>query len=220
MNPDRTCKGKNCGRRAGEGHSPECMAEHEEVTNPTTFTALTREVVTWADSAFPGRTPSSAFLKMFSEIGEVVEDPTSPGEWADVFIMLLDLAHMHHIDLPKAIRDKLEVNRGRTWRPGPMGAFRHASGPSFPDLMDEPAPVAMTMGPFLAHFYNLGAAHSRDGTGLRSFDEVAAEYEREFLYSGKPTPAQASAAEAWNSYGRGFVMGQGSCDSSQEGNHA
>lgn len=73
---------------------------------------LGEEVSRYADMYLPNRTPSSAFLKMFEEMGELVADPKDPSEWADVFIMLLDLAHMHMVTpmLVTEIFKKLEVN--------------------------------------------------------------------------------------------------------------
>lgn len=73
---------------------------------------LGEEVSRYADMYLPNRTPSSAFLKMFEEMGELVADPKDPSEWADVFIMLLDLAHMHMVTpmLVTEIFKKLEIN--------------------------------------------------------------------------------------------------------------
>ena len=89
------------------------------------LTELTREVVDWADNAIPERTAASALIKMFEEIGELTKDLRSPGEYADVMIMLLDLAHMHEVDIGQAVRDKMAVNRSRTWAITETGTYQH-----------------------------------------------------------------------------------------------
>lgn len=73
------------------------------------------EVAAWASQTFPRRTPQGVFLKMFEELGELVNDPKSPGELADVLIMVLDLAAMNDINVGMALRDKMAVNYKRTW---------------------------------------------------------------------------------------------------------
>lgn len=94
---------------------------------------LTQEVVEWADSVLPDRKPQSALLKLFEETGELVKDPASAGEYADICIMIFDLAHMHKVDLSKAIRDKLELNRRRTWTTTASGTLQHFPGLSVVD---------------------------------------------------------------------------------------
>ena len=96
---------------------------------------LTREVVQWADSAFPGRKPQSALLKLFEETGELVKDPSDASEYADIFIMLLDLANMHGVDVVKAIRDKLALNRQRVWVKTATGTLQHVTPGSQPDVL-------------------------------------------------------------------------------------
>jgi hypothetical protein len=86
---------------------------------------LTDEIVDWADLVFPDRTPESALIKLYTEIGELSEDLTQAGEYADIFIMLLDLADMHGVDVAAAIRDKIKVNAGRTWKRNKIGTYQH-----------------------------------------------------------------------------------------------
>lgn len=86
---------------------------------------LTQDIVQWADSVFPDRKPESALLKLFEETGELVRDPTAAGEYADICIMVFDLAHMHGIDLAQAIREKIEVNKNRVWRKTLTGTLQH-----------------------------------------------------------------------------------------------
>lgn len=107
------------------------------VNEDGTIHGLTTQIVAWADKRFPNRTPDKAFLKMFEEMGELVADPSSPGEYADVLIMLFDLANMHGVDPAKAIRDKLAVLEGRTeWKANELGVFQHVE----PDAAPKPQP--------------------------------------------------------------------------------
>lgn len=96
---------------------------------------LTQEVVQWANSAFPDRKPQSALLKLFEETGELVRDPSDAGEYADIFIMLFDLADMHGVDVAKAIRDKLALNRQRTWTKTATGTLQHIAPTGRPDTL-------------------------------------------------------------------------------------
>ena len=87
---------------------------------------LQSEITEWADSTFPYRKPHQAWVKLFGEIGEVIDNPTDPSEWADVLIMLLDLAAMHEVtSLDVAVKMKLDVLRGRTWSVNASGVFQH-----------------------------------------------------------------------------------------------
>jgi len=90
---------------------------------------LTKSIVEWADSVFPDRKPEAALLKLFEEVGELVKNPRSPGEYADICIMLFDLADMHKIDLAQAIKDKMEVNRSRQWVVTKTGTMQHKDHP-------------------------------------------------------------------------------------------
>lgn len=83
-------------------------------------------VVLWADATFPNRTPQSAFMKLFEEIGEVIRSPRDAGEWADLFIMQVDLCKMYGIvDIGKAVADKMTVNAHRSWTISGSGTFQH-----------------------------------------------------------------------------------------------
>ena len=86
---------------------------------------LTEGIVKWADEAFPDRQPSSAMLKLFEEIGELVRDPSNASEYADICIMLFDLANMHGVDLTQAICDKMLVNKSRRWKQTASGTMQH-----------------------------------------------------------------------------------------------
>lgn len=89
------------------------------------FQELQRDIAEWADQVLPNRTPQSAFLKLFEETGELIRNPDSPGEYADILIMLIDLARMHGVNLIRAAKEKMEVNRGRAWKVTVMGTLQH-----------------------------------------------------------------------------------------------
>lgn len=91
-----------------------------------TIKELTADIVEWADATFPARNASSALLKLFEEVGELVKDPSSGPEYADICIMLFDLANMHGVDLAEAIRAKMEINRGRRWEITSLGTLHHS----------------------------------------------------------------------------------------------
>lgn len=87
---------------------------------------LQNEVVSWADSAFPFRSASSAFMKLFEELGEVIREPENGDEWADLLILILDLMAMHGHRNPAAlVLAKLEVNHSRRWEMNHLGVMQH-----------------------------------------------------------------------------------------------
>ena len=48
-----------------------------------------------------------------------------PLELADVAILVLDLFYLQEIDLAQAVKDKMLINRQRTWRIADNGAMQH-----------------------------------------------------------------------------------------------
>lgn len=89
---------------------------------------LQKEVFEFAEKTFgPGR-EDAAWKKLFEELGEVLKDPRSPGEWGDVFILLLDLATIYGVDVDEATRAKLAVIAQRVWNRTETGTFQHVPG--------------------------------------------------------------------------------------------
>ncbi len=86
---------------------------------------LTDEVWNWAQETFPNRTDSSMFLKLYSEIGEMIDSDGDRLEIADVLIMVLDYAKRKRVDIAGAVRDKLTINRERTWKKDSNGVMSH-----------------------------------------------------------------------------------------------
>lgn len=98
---------------------------------------MQRLIVLWADGAFPNRTPAIAFMKLFSEIGEFIDKP-SAHEFADIMVLLLDLASMFGItDIGQAVYDKMKVNSKREWAEGAMGVMKHIDPPTAPQSTHE-----------------------------------------------------------------------------------
>ena len=89
---------------------------------------IQEDILDWANSAHPDRTPESTLLKLFEELGEIVSCPDDASEYADAFIVLLDVAYQNRITggkLEKAINEKMAVNRNRTWRINELGILKH-----------------------------------------------------------------------------------------------
>lgn len=93
-----------------------------------TVAELQAEVAKFADEAFGPEREDAAWKKLFEEIGETLKNPDDPSEWADVFIILLDLATLHGVDVDSATRDKLSVIKNRVWVKTQTGTFQHVPG--------------------------------------------------------------------------------------------
>lgn len=85
---------------------------------------LALEVQTSADKLFPDRTDSSMFLKLFSELGELIESG-DVDEFADVMIMLLDYGSRKGFPIQMAVRRKMAINMDRKWAKNKLGVMRH-----------------------------------------------------------------------------------------------
>ena len=90
--------------------------QNEEKTEDP-ITASQRMIAEWADAVYPDRTPEHALTKMMlHEIPELLQGGVDdPLEFADVAILLFDIAHLKGIDIGKAIADKMAINKKRTW---------------------------------------------------------------------------------------------------------
>lgn len=74
-------------------------------------------ITNWADDVFPHRTISNAIQKLvLEEIPEYLINQKDPMELADVGILVYDIANLAGVDLNKAIRDKMAINKKRTWK--------------------------------------------------------------------------------------------------------
>ena len=98
------------------------------VPPPATVLELQDEVAAFAEKAFGPDREDAAWKKLFEEIGETLKNPDDPSEWADVFIILLDLATMRGVDVATATRAKLDIIKDRVWVQTPTGTFQHVPG--------------------------------------------------------------------------------------------
>lgn len=85
---------------------------------------LALSIETDADRIFPNRTDSSMFLKMFSELGELIDSGDSE-EYADVMIMLLDYGSRKGFAIEEVIRRKMAINLDREWKMSDLGVMKH-----------------------------------------------------------------------------------------------
>lgn len=77
---------------------------------------LAELIVQWADGIFPNRTINDAIKKlMLEEIPEYLMAQDDPMELADLGILIYDIANLAGVDLDKAIREKMEINKNRIW---------------------------------------------------------------------------------------------------------
>lgn len=102
-------------------------AAFENVFATTGIDQITDEIVAWADGAIgKDRTYQMAIKKLaMEELPELLLSPEDPLEWADVAIIVLDLARLAKIDPVSAIRNKLDINRNRTFRTDPRTGLPH-----------------------------------------------------------------------------------------------
>jgi NTP pyrophosphatase (non-canonical NTP hydrolase) len=80
----------------------------------------------WADAQFPDRTVFTTLTKLFEEIGEFVKSGLKePDEFADIVILVLDIAHQRGIDVEAATEAKMQVNMNRKWERSHLGQYQH-----------------------------------------------------------------------------------------------
>lgn len=127
---------------------PEEVQQHlagqvrEEIQPVSDLRSIQSDVGAWGDATFPGMSRLLATMGLVthleSEVSELqveasVYDPDEPTatvehlaeETADIVILALRLAHVNGFDLATEIRDKMAVNRGRTWELADDGTIRH-----------------------------------------------------------------------------------------------
>lgn len=92
---------------------------------PTTVDDLAQAVYDWAEVTFPSRTDASMYLKLYSEIAEMIRSEDPRLELADLFILLLDYAVRKDIIISEAVLEKLAINRTRKWAISTDGTMSH-----------------------------------------------------------------------------------------------
>lgn len=136
---------------------------------------LTDFVVRWADGVYPERTPSSAFMKLFSELGELIDNPNDPLEYADIFIIMLDLANMHGVDIEKAIIDKININQRRSWGISDLGVLHNIKpGVTYINQFS-------TVNVLHNKYYEMGVQDFNDGNALSPESYLEYRIDPEFL---------------------------------------
>lgn len=89
---------------------------------------LALDIWHWANSVFPDRTDASMFMKLYKEIGELLdvsEDGDPSDEIADVLILLLDYGRRKNVNISLAVQRKLRTNKSRTWAVNHLGVMQH-----------------------------------------------------------------------------------------------
>lgn len=81
----------------------------------------------WANKVFPDRTAASTLSKLvLKEIPELLTgDLSEPEEYADVVILVMDLATLMGVDIEEAVKNKMEINRNRKWGVDEYGLYQH-----------------------------------------------------------------------------------------------
>lgn len=101
---------------------------------------LQSEIGEWGDETFPNATLESVRAHFDEEAAEL-HDSSNPvdlrEETADCAMLLIQIAHHAGFDLDQAIRDKLEINRKRTWGQVAGGYSKHIDAMLAEDTADE-----------------------------------------------------------------------------------
>lgn len=128
-----------------------------------TIRNLQREIKEWADSVYPNRTTDSIIKKLEEERKELMDSGhLDPMEYADVAILVLDLASLNGVDVQDAVRKKLCINYTRSWLIDPdTGVLSH----------DRSTDTPQAAFPFLDHWrewYDLGKHDAQIGQPKRT----------------------------------------------------
>lgn len=95
----------------------EARTETREGASVDPVRRLQDRISRWADSVFPDRTAHGALCKLvLEEIPELLHNGLDdPMEYADVLILILDIASLRGIDAIAAAHRKMDVNEARSW---------------------------------------------------------------------------------------------------------
>lgn len=105
-------------------HSPNQLGE---ATVSNNITKLQQEIRKWADGLIPDRTADQAMAKLMNEeLPELIASGSMDAlEFADVVILIFDVAYLRGIDIGTAVQRKMEINRKRQWRVNETGVMKH-----------------------------------------------------------------------------------------------
>jgi len=99
------------------------MTDHK-ISTDGDIGMLQEQIAAWADKIFPDRTVFNSTTKLIlEEIPEWLQDQDDPHEYADLVILILDIAYLKGIDVKKAVLEKMEINRKRKWKKDPNTGF-------------------------------------------------------------------------------------------------
>jgi len=90
--------------------------------NGSDIRVISRAIYKWAEVIMPNRVPADAIKKLsmeeVPELWRALKETgyVDEGEIADVLILALDICELSGIDPLAAIRNKMEINMGRTWK--------------------------------------------------------------------------------------------------------
>ncbi len=91
-----------------------------------TLDSVLAEVNAWQAETFPRATPASVVEYLRREVQELVADPTSTSELADVIFLAVGLAYELGVDLTTIVAEKLAINKARRWgEPDFLGVVEH-----------------------------------------------------------------------------------------------
>jgi NTP pyrophosphatase (non-canonical NTP hydrolase) len=88
----------------------------------------TNEVDNWISPLLPDRSSFDTAIKLVEEASELLHAIHHVGdvgqECADILILLLDVAHLHGVNLTIEFAKKMEINRKREWTER-QGTLKH-----------------------------------------------------------------------------------------------
>lgn len=91
-----------------------------------TLQSIIDEITEWQRKTFPYATPQSAAAHLKREAAELFQDPYDGSEMADIFFLLIAVAHTAEIDLIAEVEEKLRINKNRQWgKPDAEGVVEH-----------------------------------------------------------------------------------------------
>lgn len=101
------------------------------------FQEIFEEIKQWQLATFRYATPQSAATHLKREAKELFDDPYDAEEMADVFLLLVAVAHLTDTDLEAAIEKKMQINYRRQWQePDAEGVVEHVKEPQGKTLLE------------------------------------------------------------------------------------
>lgn len=94
--------------------------------HPASLDGARESAVQWSVSQFPAENQAACLEHLRREVDELIADPTSAEEMADVFMLLVRAAHNAGVQLGAAVLCKVLINAGRDWGvPDEKGVIEH-----------------------------------------------------------------------------------------------